>query len=244
MTDIIYDYPQSSCKCYNCSEDIQHSPSNGIPTNLSVRNCNVSSYYDCHFRKQFGNNIQPNPKTGFKLLNPQAMLEKYSPEFQKMKCRDDKNCSTVYASNDPRLIDIPRSQVMPLNLPPIDGSVPLIDVNTSSVLNNYGQGYRTYSDINAGQITYYVDKSIEDPFFKPNFVTSAEMSSAIYKDPMGGMKPQYERFPLKCNNPINTDNTQHDYCLSWMDDTTSHREDIMARQMRKRNEQRWEPRWV
>ena len=75
---------------------------------------------------------------------------------------------------------------------------------------------------------------------------------------MGAMKPQYDRIQQnKCNissehltettnstNSISTCNKGEEYCLSWMKDSQNHREDLLARQMRKRNEQRYAPRWT
>ena len=53
---------------------------------------------------------------------------------------------------------------------------------------------------------------------------------------MDAIKPQYSKVP------INSKNTNYS-CLSWINDSTGHREDIMQRQQRKNNEQRYEPRW-
>lgn len=244
MADIVYDYPQSSCQCYNCSKKNYHFPTSGVPTNLSVRNCNISSYYDCFDRRPFKQAIEPHLKEGFNIYNPEVALQSYAPEFQKIACKNDKDCSTVYISTDPRLIDVPRSQLLPLDRPPYDDTVKLENVYTDKTLRRYGKDYRTYSDINAGQITYYTDKSIEDAFFQPNFSTSATMVGTMYKDPMGAMKPQYDRYPLKCDNHLNTDKDSYDGGLSWISDSMEFRQDLMAKQMRKSNQTRWSPRWT
>ena len=66
------------------------------------------------------------------------------------------------------------------------------------------KNYKDYRDINAGQITYYIDKSIEDAFYKPIYENNAFDTGYLYKDPMGGIKPQYERNPVIWDNVLNT----------------------------------------
>lgn len=261
-------YPKSSCDCFSCSKNIYNvNVNNGIPTNLGVTNCYISKYFDCYNKVPFKQAIEPTDKCGFDIINPQLMLENYATDFQKVNCNKEEekklcntgccysnkkecnnncnpNCNTVFISTDPRLIDVPRAQITPLDAPPFSGEIPLSEINDNPILNRFGKDYRTYSDINAGQITYYTNRATEDAFFNPNFVSSANMVGTIYQDPMGAIKPQYERFPLKCNNPLNTSNTNYQYCLSSIDDSTEHRQDLMARQMRKMNEQRWAPRWT
>jgi len=193
------------------------------------------------YPRLFKSAIEPVHKKGIDILNPKAT---YASDFQKFKYPNDKQCSTVYLSTDPRLFNVPYSQVLPLDRPAQDDSVKLNTLYTDPNLTRYGQGYSTYSDINAGQITYYIDKSQEDAFYEPNFTTSARMEGVLYKDPMSSMKPQYNRYPLKCNNHLNTDRNNYEGGLSWIADSLEHRQDLLALQMRKRNEQRFSPRWT
>jgi hypothetical protein len=187
----------------------------------------------------------------FDTLNPEAMQQKYAKEFYPKpntipctKTPETKGCSKVlYSSIDPRLIDVPRGMRVNLDVPPIDSTVHLNEVYTKPELAKYGQGYRSYSDINAGQITYYVDKSIQDPLFNPNFTIPAKVDATLLQDPMSAMKPQYNRTPLFASDHLDTKRVGYNGGLSWMEDSLEWREDLMARQMRKRNQERWEPRW-
>jgi hypothetical protein len=209
-----------------------------------VKNCFVSPGYDCDNTRFFKSKIEPSSdKEGFVNLNPQVFKDVYAKDFCSTNCPENKGCEKVYVSTDPRLIDVPRSLVMTLDRPPIDSSMKLKDIYTDQTLRGYGQNYSTYSDVNAGQIMYYVG-SIEDAFFNPIFSNSATVEGTMYKDPMGAMKPQYNRKPLICRDPINTRNNNYLSGLSWLDDSQEFRENLMASQMRKRNEQRWEPRWT
>ena len=133
-----------------------------------------------------------------------------------------------------------------LDKPPFKCNIKIDNLNTDASLNNYGQRYKSYSDVNAGQIVYYVDDSIKDAYFEPLFSNKATAVGTLYQDPMSSMKPQWERFPDEKYNPIlgNADNVAGGFQSSFLKDTQYFREDLLARQMRKRNEQRFETRWM
>ena len=247
MANIVYDYSKSSCECYGCTSKNYHFPENDDPTNMSVSNCDFSDYYKCYDKKLFGQNQEPSLKSGLDNINPQVLTQKFADDFQKIYCPDNNNIScpsTQYASMDPRLISAEHSgQVLTFDRPPISSEVKLNNILDNKALDKYGQNYRNYSDINAGQIMYYIDKSLEDPYFPPNFITSATATGTLYKDPMGAMKPQYNRKPLLDDNPIGPERNNYEGCLSWMQDSLSHRQDLLSLQMRKGNQERYVPRW-
>jgi hypothetical protein len=239
--DVIYKYSQSSCQCNKCDNVEKVEDTDKHPTNMSVYNCD----FDCFGDGPFKYAIEPNLKHGYTTLNPELQQQLYSKDFQKIECKnknDNKGCETVYTSTDPRLVNVPLAQLQTLDRPPFDGSIDLKSIYTDRTLDNYGQNYKSYSDINAGQITYYIDKSREDVFYEPLFNTSAQMVGTLYKDPMGVIKPEYNRYPLKCRDPLNMN--KHSGGLSWITDTQSHREDLIALQMRRQNQSRYEPRWT
>lgn len=239
-------YPESSCLSYDCTNNDYPHIYKGVPTNLSVYNCKVPKYFNCYDNLPFKKNIEPENKKGYYYLNPQVVLEKMpSMEFEKIECQNSiTDCKKGYISSDPRLIYSPYGTTMILDTVPMDSSIKLGDIYDDPRLKNYGRDYRTYSDISAGQISYYIDKSIEEPFFSPNFISSTEVKAELYKDPMSSIKPEYNRYPLKNDNPITSEKRKFDYCLSWIQDSTEFREDLMSKQMSKHNEQRWEPRWT
>jgi hypothetical protein len=240
------DYPESSCSCYKCTNKSYPLMCSGVPTNLGVYNCEVPSYFDCYDKLTFKKGQEPSSKQGWWYINPQAVTDKMpSMEFQQVKCNDpsNPNCKVGYVSSDPRLIDAVFGTTMILDTAPMDSSIKLGDIYDDPRLCNYGQGYRTYSDITAGDIVYYNDESIQGPFFEPNFVSTANVESYLYQDPMSALKPHYERTPLKCDNPMTNESTKFNYCLSWMQDSTEHREDIMSKQLAKTNQMRYAPRY-
>jgi hypothetical protein len=89
-------------------------------------------------------------------------------------------------------------------------------------------------DVNNGQIQYYVDNSIKDAYYEPVFDMPSRVIAYDYVDPMGTHKPQYERKIPQC--VINSYS-----CLSSINDSTFHREDIMARQQATHNQERSTP---
>ena len=48
---------------------------------------------------------------------------------------------------------------------------------------------------------------------------------------------------MKSRNPLTAKKDHYGGCLSWIEDSLEHREDIMSLQMRKQLEQKYEPRW-
>lgn len=209
------------------------------PTNTALAGCRPPRdyYNECPYQV-FAESTQPRERKGYHYINPQS----YATDFHPIPC-DLKGCSNpVYTSQDPRLIDVPRGTSMVVDTPPLDHNVKLCEIY-SNKFGEYGKPYRTYSDINLGDITYYTNESRADPFYKPVFSTSAKTVSSLYQDPMGSIKPQYDRIPLNYENPYDGYKPDYDGGLSYLYYTGYQREDIMARQMRKRNQERWMPRW-
>ncbi|NBP02257.1 MAG: hypothetical protein EBU90_19470 [Proteobacteria bacterium] len=96
------------------------------------------------------------------------------------------------------------------------------------------QTYDYYSEIKGGNVEYHpYRRTVIDNFKNPNFVNYSFIKSNVYTDPMGSIKPQYERIETK--NRVVVDQ------LTWMMDSNEWREQLMARQMRKQNETQYDP---
>lgn len=83
-------------------------------------------------------------------------------------------------------------------------------------------------EINNAQIQYYIDPSTQMPFYSPVYSEPASVRYIDYTDPMGSWKPTYVREVCAPDNPCP---------LSFLNDTTMWREDLMARQQSVRNQQ-------
>lgn len=247
MAEVVYLYPKSSCPCETCLPSYPI-PKDGPKSNLSVRGCQPSPYFECYNRVEMKREIQPQDISGISDINPQAYTNKLAKGFDAVKCPSGcpvaPSCpQPVYLSRDPRQFDAPRADYMPLDTIPIDGNVKLHDIY--SLPDRYGIGFTPYDQIGDGQIVYYNDKSIQDAFYKPVFSEPAEETAVLFKDPMGAMKPEYNRTPLvNTANPTVTTAKKYPYCLSFIQDSQSFREDIMSLQQRKNNQEKWSARWA
>lgn len=132
-------------------------------------------------------------------------------------------------SLDPRLKDVLRGGYnMELNVPVYDATSKSFERYAPNNINT--RRYNSYSDINGGQISYYVDDYLTQPFFPPNYQIRSQINSRIFIDPMGSLKPEYKRIPL-----FPTPTYISDYRFD--QDQMSFREDIMALQSRKRDQE-------
>lgn len=257
MANILYKYPQSSCNCYNCDNNVYPS-SEGPPTNFSVEGCQVPQSFQCNDRKVFQKSVQPQSMYGGYTVGPcgetKGKPQKYtflntlgvkpSADFFSIDCSKDSACpGTTYVSHDPRLLDPIRNSLLKLDRPPNVGDLALNNLYCED-LKNYGKGYRSYSDINTGQIQYYIDASIQDALYEPVYDIPTEVTSVLYQDPMSNIKPQYNRKWRDEDGISKLPVPGEIYgCLSFIDDTSHHREDIIARQQLKNNQQKWSARW-
>ena len=244
MSNFINKYPLSSCNCYKCTTNNYKFSDKGKPTNMSVRNCNFPNYFDCYDKKQFKEQIEPRNIKGYINLNPTCIDKLYDKTFEKIDCPNDKE-NPVYASTDPRLISsFHNGQILTLDRPAIDGSIKLDTVYTDPTLKYYGKKYNSYSDVNAGDIVYYIDRSIEDAFYEPVYSNNAFDTGTIFVDPMGSIKPQYNRKPVYNDNVLNTKKDNFRGGLSWIQDSNEQREDLIALQQRTHNQSKYSSRWT
>ena len=173
------------------------------------------------------NNLCQNSET-YTYLNQRGV--KSSPFFEKTEKGEYK--STV---PDGRLYDTSRNHNMTLDVPPIQVYYNLKrdNMDGKAELHNYGRGYTDYASVTGGQIQYYIDKDNADPFVAPVYGMPSKSIGYVWKDPMGETKVQFEK---------EFDNTRltRTGMLSSVEDTTKHRDDIMARQQRTHNERLYE----
>jgi hypothetical protein len=99
----------------------------------------------------------------------------------------------------------------------------------------YGDPYRSYTDVNLGNVNYYY--SDVDAYRIPNFISRSKVDFIEYQDPMGRVKPEYQRM-------AGTNDTRPFVENQWMNDTNYFRENIMESQMRKRNAELWQLRYA
>lgn len=165
----------------------------------------------------------------YKFLNKRGVRS--SPYFEK-----DSNGTAMSMKADARLYDARHSYFMQLDSPPVQVTYDLINDNISGnpELSGYGKNYKGYSTVTGGQIQYYIDKELSEPFYSPVYGTKAKSRGSTYKDPMDSVKPHFDReYPVYGEFRDGT-------CLSFLDDTTKFRDDIISRQQRVHNQQKFE----
>ena len=178
---------------------------------------------------------------------------KPSPYFMKNKGEFYPKAYTT-VKHDGRMVDSARNYIQKLDSKPIQVVYDLINDNISGnpELKNYGQNYTDYSNVSGGQIQYYIDKEIAEPFHKPIYAEKTPSIGYTYKDPMDSVKPQFEKQYAFGDGGVSADgNTQWASLgkgypsksftgLSWLDDSCSFRDDITSKQQRTHNEQRYD----
>ena len=239
----------SSCACshpkYLWTPTFQNK--NGTQSSLGINDCFLSNNLNENNWVKLNSSIQPNfpSEKGIKYLNETNIKNLYAPDFFPISC-PTLNCKKSWASWDPRLINVPHAQNLVLDKPPLDASIELKNIYTDKNLLNYKpQRYKTYSDIKTGQISYYIDKEIQDPFFKPVFADPSQTTSLLFKDPMGSIKPEYiKKYQQQCSLVGREDSNQNfPYQLSSIRDSSNHRQDLMASQQSVNNRQKYSARY-
>lgn len=230
-----------SCPCNSCPKK-QESVQPQYLNNMGVPNCEYPESFYCDDRIKWASKMNPplnNEGINRVNLNPNFGLVE-APEFYQVPGGGDCLSEGYTANWDNRLYDPRRNLHMVLDRIPLQARNTGSYNNPNVYLKEYDaikpQTYGDYSQINNGQIQYYHDTNNDDPYFAPNFVRRYDVDYVLFKDPMGAIKPEYIRKPLNF-----TDNNFSNY--SFIRDSTLHREDIMERQMRVRNQQRYEPRY-
>ena len=154
-------------------------------------------------------------------------------------------CGKGYIGCNPILVDAPRAQRLVLDRPNYTGEMCVGDVPKDDIysaeISKIGKGATSYEDLYGGQIQYYVAPGTSDPYFEPIFVTPAFVEHTLFRDPMGVVRPEYKRVSLKpyAWSECSTDRD----CDSFTHDTLEFRQELMEKQMRKINEQKYDTRW-
>jgi len=141
-----------------------------------------------------------------------------------------------YYPQDGRVVDAARSIRMTLDRPAMVGAV-YMDQVAEFDNRNYGAKYQGYSDIRNGQIAYYVNQDIAQPYFSPVYTLSSAVEKVIRVDPMDSVKPEYEKIPI-------TSSLHHASRDQATRDELSFREDLMSRQQNLYNRTSWTNRWI
>ena len=135
-------------------------------------------------------------------------------------------------SLDPRLVDPVRNIHMTLDRPPYQPK------NVQPLENIYQDCHHDispkvyhggYESIYPGDVQYYIDPDQAMIYDNPEYALQEAVVPFVFQDPMGSLKPQYDRVPLFKNNQNISDYT-------FDQDQISFREDMIARLQRTMNQ--------
>ena len=135
---------------------------------------------------------------------------------------------------DSRMVDA-RGMRLELDQPAKVGAVNMDDVYKIDN-SGYGGVYSDYTAINNGQIAYYVDNSVSQPFFDPVYTLTSTVNKQILLDPMTNPKPDYSKSVNSTLYSVVNDQSSRDQL--------SFREELMSRQQNLYNRSSWTNRWI
>jgi hypothetical protein len=99
---------------------------------------------------------------------------------------------------------------------------------------SYKTGYKPYADIKDGDVTYYYDATLAQPFIPELFSekgSSVVVTKDDYYDPMGVYRPHYTIVgKVGCDLKLPL----------WMRDSQFQRQDLLSRQVWRRNQNSFE----
>jgi len=145
-----------------------------------------------------------------------------------------KKDNTYVYGGDSRMVDT-RGMRLALDQPAKVGAVNMDDVYKIDNIG-YGGVYSSYSSMNNGNIAYYVDSSISQPFYDPVYTLSSTVEKSVFVDPMNNPKPEYKK---------TVDSTLYSVVNDqYARDQLSFREDLMSSQQNLYNRTSWTNRWV
>jgi hypothetical protein len=227
-------------------------------TNLLLPETSTMVYTDEFFKqpdaKLFLQTIQPNiysyavdttPVNS--LANGISYTPQIPPKFRdQVYNRDTGHTYPIYTRVDPQLI---RDEGVPARLleQPVRGdwsanysswNPPAGSVNYEDIYDprftGYGDPYRSFTDVNLGQVNYYY--SDIDAYRYPNFITRSKVDYIDYTDPMGRVKPEYQRTAGLSDVRPFVEN-------QFTSDQMYFRESIMESNMRPANARMWQLRY-
>ena len=100
--------------------------------------------------------------------------------------------------------------------------------------NSYGDPYRSYSDVNLGQVQYYT--SDIDSFKQPNFIQRSNVEFVEFRTPQNDVWPEY-------NRTASLDDMRPKAVSQYDADALFHRQDMIEHQMSKINRESWQQRY-
>lgn len=131
-----------------------------------------------------------------------------------------------YQSQDPRLFDTLRNNHLVLDKPAQQpASVQPLCIPSLEDMKKmpYAGVYPDYQSLTGGNYQYYTSPFLSDAYAEPVYQIPSMVKGVVFQDPMGSLKPYYDRQPIMRENSQLSE-------YSFDRDQMSFREDIIANQ--------------
>jgi hypothetical protein len=120
------------------------------------------------------------------------------------------------------------------NYTPAAGSIDFENIYDPR-FNSYGDAYRSYSDVNLGQVNYYY--SDIDAYRQPNFLQRSNVEFTEFRTPQNDVWAEY-------NRTASLDDMRAKATSQYDADDLYHRQDQMEHLMSKMNRESWQQRYA
>jgi Ca2+/Na+ antiporter len=198
----------------------------GLPTNLSVGNCQRDQKMKRYNENIFTQTIQPGVYTVNQVNEPinSNIGISFDQQFEPLTKKVNRNGDILFTQHDPRIFE-------PEVIEPIEETI-----NESNVydprFSGYGTSYRSYTDDNIGQTRFYYDDV--NAIRMPNYIVRSKIDFIPDADHYGPMKSEY-------GNDYNAE-IRKIAQNKWNNDSMDFRTDLQERLMRKINADAWQQR--
>lgn len=202
-----------------------------LPSNFLAGNCEQKPEMSNFNKNIFTQTIQPGVYTKSDIIEPiNANIGiSYGQQFPPVTCETTDNGGIKYTAHDPNLVDV--------NIP--DDSLDVTESVTNANIydprhTGHGTSYRAYTEEVTGQTRFAYDDV--NAIRMPNYITRNHIDFEPYADSYGPMKdsqPHGNEFNSKIRALAQD---------SWLRNNLQFRNDIMERNMRKKNSEAWQRR--
>lgn len=196
------------------------------------------TFYDIHELKNINASGKPFLLNDLSYLKDDDFLPVDKSKSIGKICRDKSNIGWI--SKDSTTLDAQKASRMCLDSVPANSKIDdyWVIYDKNSIANRYKSLYYFREDL-PGQIQYYVDPEMTNPFFLPLFPENTKALGAVYVDPMNNVQYDFRRSTGVCGprQPLNC----NDCGIPEFRDQQEHREDMLANIMRPRNRREYEP---
>jgi hypothetical protein len=199
---------------------------NNLPSNYNASDCEKSDAFIEYNKQLFTQNVGENMYDVNQINEPinSNIGISFQQQFQPTTYNINKYGEKIYTEYDPTIFE--KDNI----------TAPLQKIRTDNVYDprsfGYGTNYRNYNDNLLGQPRFIYDDI--NSVRMPNYISRSNIDNNSFADSYGTLNSG-EEFGNKYNSNIRELSNK-----AWLDNTTTFREELSQRLMRKRNAEMWQ----